>query len=51
MTISAFVGQATGKKGSSSVGNGKKTLRLSSKGQAKVEDVSEQTTIVYITFI
>lgn len=33
----SFVGQATGKKGSSSIGTGKQTLRLSSKGQAKVE--------------
>ena len=38
--FSAFVGQATGKKGSSSIGTGKQTLRLSSKGQAKVEVVS-----------
>ena len=39
--FSAFVGQATGKKGSSSIGTGKQTLRISSKGQAgKVEVVS-----------
>ena len=38
--FSAFVGQATGKKGSSSLGTGKQTLRISSKGQAKVEMVS-----------
>jgi len=37
--ISAFVGQASGKKGSSSLGTGKQTLRISSKGQAKVEEV------------
>jgi hypothetical protein len=40
--VSAFVGQATGKKGSSSLGTGKQTLRISSKGQAKVEEVCIQ---------
>lgn len=37
----SFVGQATGKKGSSSLGTGKQTLRISSKGQAKVEEAEE----------
>ncbi|XP_045157890.1 PDZ domain-containing protein GIPC1-like [Mercenaria mercenaria] len=37
----SFVGQATGKKGSSSLGTGKQTLRISSKGQAKVEMAEE----------
>lgn len=34
----SFVSQPTGKKGSSSLGTGKQTLRISSKGQAKVQD-------------
>ena len=37
--FSAFVGQATGKKGSSSIGTGKQTLRISSKGQAGTVEV------------
>ena len=37
--VSAFVAQSKGKKGSSSLGTGKQTLRISGKGQGKVEEV------------
>ncbi|XP_052775989.1 PDZ domain-containing protein GIPC1-like [Mya arenaria] len=37
----SFVGKSTGKKGSSGLGTGKQTLRISSKGEAKVEEAEE----------
>jgi len=39
LAVSAFVAQSKGKKGSSSLGTGKQTLRISGKGQGKVEEV------------
>lgn len=41
----SFVAQASGKKGSSSLGTGKQTLRISSKGQAKVEEAEEYVSV------
>lgn len=41
----SFVGQSAGKKGSKSIGTGKQTLRISSKGQAKVEEAEEVVSV------